>query len=343
VRWFSTKRLVKNKGLPLQRATSVASLEQDQAISEGHNLPIVRPRMALTVGVLAVSTAAVFIRSAEAPGVVIALYRMLFASLVLAPFTLRALKRTPLSLQNAPYTILAGLCLAAHFATWISSLSYTSVTASAALVNTNPLWMALFSWLFLGLAPPLTVLLGAVLAVLGGALISFDGSSIGSQPALGNSLALVGAVAVSAYLLLGRAAQRRGLSLPAYVGSAYAVAALALLPLPLVFDLAYAPYPLLTWIWLILLALVPQLIGHTSFNYAMNHVSPTLVATIILLEPIGAALLALIVFTEVPSLLTAIGAGILLVGVILTARNNRSNSGDTSTKSSPESSPESSL
>jgi drug/metabolite transporter (DMT)-like permease len=110
-----------------------------------------------------------------------------------------------------------------------------------------------------------------------------------------------------------------------------------------VFDLAYAPYPLLTWIWLILLALVPQLIGHTSFNYAMNHVSPTLVATIILLEPIGAALLALIVFTEVPSLLTAIGAGILLVGVILTARNNRSNSGDTSTKSSPESSPESSL
>ncbi|MEM7735284.1 MAG: DMT family transporter [Deinococcota bacterium] len=298
-----------------------ASFEQDQ-----QDTFAIRPRLALTIGVLAVSTAAVFIRLAAAPGVVVALYRMLFASLALAPFTIRGLKRTPLTLQNAPYAILAGLCLAAHFATWISSLSYTSVTASAALVNTNPLWMALFSWLFLGLAPPLTVLLGAVLAVLGGALIGFDGSSIGSQPALGNSLALAGAVAISAYLLLGRSAQRRGLSLQAYVGSAYAVAALALLPLPLVFNLPYAPYPALTWLWLVLLALVPQLIGHTSFNYAMNYVSPTLVATIILLEPIGAALLALIVFTEVPSVLTAIGAGILLVGVILTARNNRSQS-----------------
>lgn len=278
----------------------------------------------LPLGVLAVSTAAIFIRLAEAPGVVVALYRMLLASVLLLPWTLRSLARTPLTFQNAPYTILAGLCLAVHFATWISSLSYTSVTASAALVNTNPLWVALFSWFFLGLAPPLTVLIGAVLAVLGGALIGFDGSGVGSQPALGNALALAGAVSVSAYLLLGRAAQRRGLSVQAYAGSAYAVAALALLPLPLVFDVSYAPYPAATWGWLLLLALVPQMIGHTSFNYAMNHVEPTLVATVILLEPIGAAIMALIIFSEVPSLLTAIGAGVLLVGVVLTVRNTRS-------------------
>lgn len=278
----------------------------------------------LPLGVLAVSTAAIFIRLADAPGVVVALYRMLIASVLLLPWTLRALARTPLTFHNAPYTILAGLCLAAHFATWISSLSYTSVTASAALVNTNPLWVALFSWLFLGLAPPLTVLIGAVLAVLGGALISFDGAGVGSQPALGNALAIAGAVAVSAYLLLGRAAQRRGLSVQAYAGSAYAVAALALLPLPLVFDVPYAPYPVATWGWLLLLALVPQMIGHTSFNYAMNHVEPTLVATVILLEPIGAAIMALIIFAEIPSALTAIGAGVLLIGVVLTVRNTRS-------------------
>ena len=154
----------------------------------------------LPLGVLAVSTAAIFIRLADAPGVVVALYRLLIASLLLLPWTLRSLARTPLTFQNAPYTILAGLCLAVHFATWISSLSYTSVTASAALVNTNPLWVALFSWLFLGLAPPLTVLIGAVLAVLGGALIGFDGSGVGSQPAFGQCISTSrGSVGISLF------------------------------------------------------------------------------------------------------------------------------------------------
>ncbi|MDZ7705894.1 MAG: DMT family transporter [Trueperaceae bacterium] len=277
--------------------------------------------LVLGVGVLAVSFAAIFIRLAEAPGVVVAAYRMLIASLIILPWTVRALRRTPLTRHNLGYTLLAGLFLGAHFATWITSLSFTSVAASVTLVTTNPLWVALFSWLFIGLAPSMSVLAGVLVAVLGGALIGFDSGGVGSNPLLGNLLALTGAICASAYFLLGRAAQRRGLSLQAYVGVAYGVAALVLLPLPLVFGFDYGGYPLATFSWILLLALVPQLIGHTSFNYAVKHLDPTLVATVILLEPIGSSLFALVLFSEVPSLLTIVGAAILLVGVGLTTRH----------------------
>ena len=277
----------------------------------------------LGCGVVAVSLAAIFIRLADAPGVVVAAYRMVIASLVLLPWTIKALKKTPLTKENAGYTLLAGLFLGAHFATWITSLSFTTVAASVVLVTTNPLWVALFSWIFLGLAPSFTVLMGVLIAVLGGALIGFGDLSGGSAPLLGDTLALIGAICASAYLLLGRAAQRRGLSLQAYIGVAYGVAALVLLPLPLFFNFAYTGYSLEAFFWIALLALVPQLIGHTSFNYVVKHLDPTFVATVILLEPVGSSLLALLLFSEVPSLLTVLGGLILLSGVALTTRNSR--------------------
>ncbi len=278
----------------------------------------------LGIGVFAVSLAAIFIRLAEAPGVVVAAYRMLIASLLVLPFTVRALRRTPLTRKNLGYTLLAGVFLGIHFASWISSLSYTTVAASVTLVTTNPLWVALFSWLFLGLAPPFTVLLGVLAAVLGGALIGFGDLGGGSAPLLGDALALLGAIAASAYLLLGRAAQRRGLSLQAYVGVAYSVAALTILPLPFLFGLSYSNYSLETFFWILLLALAPQLVGHTSINYAVKHLDPTIVATTILLEPVGSSLFALILFREVPAGLTLLGAFILLSGVALTVRYSRS-------------------
>jgi len=276
----------------------------------------------LGVGVLAVSFSAIFIRLADAPGVVVATYRMLLASLLLLPWTRRALRRTPLTPETFRYAALAGVFLGLHFATWITSLSYTSVAASTSLVATNPIWVALFSWLFLGLSPPFTVLLGVLTAVLGGALIGFGSGDTGGA-LFGNLLALSGAVSASAYLLLGRAAQRRGLGLQAYVGVAYGVAALVLLPLPLLFAHPYTAYTPETFFWILLLALVPQLVGHTAYNFAMKHLDPTRVATSILLEPVGATLLALLIFSEVPSPLTLLGALVLLVGVGVTTRNAR--------------------
>ncbi len=282
----------------------------------------------LALGVVAVGLAAIFVRLADAPGVVVAAYRMVAASLILFPWTLRALKRTSPTPAALGYTVLAGVFLGAHFATWLTSLSYTSVAASVTLVTTSPLWVALFSWLFLGVAPAFAVILGALTAVLGGALIGFGDLQAGSAPLLGDLLALAGAVTISAYFLLGRAAQARGLSLQAYVGVAYGVAAAVLLPLPLLLGFSYTGYSLTTLFWILLLALVPQLVGHTSFNYALKYLDPTVVATVTLLEPFVSTSLAALFLGEVPGALTLVGAVILLSGVALTTRNARERRAD---------------
>jgi drug/metabolite transporter (DMT)-like permease len=271
----------------------------------------------LTLGLLAVSLAAIFIKFAQAPGLVVAFYRMLIASLVLLPLTLPALKKTPLSKHNAPYTLLAGVFLGIHFATWISSLSYTTIAASVSIVATQPIWVALFGWVFLGLAPSFMLLLGVLISVAGGAMIGFGDFSGGSAPLLGDFLALLGAISSAAYFLLGRSAQKRGLSLNAYVGVAYGIAALVLLPLPLLAGVSYIEYPLSTFLWIAFLALIPQLLGHTSINYAVRFLNPTLVATAMLLEPIGAGLLDFIIFQQIPSTITLLGSLILLFGVAI--------------------------
>ncbi len=277
----------------------------------------------LGVALLAVSMAAIYIRFADAPGVVVALYRMAIASVVMLPITLRGLRRTPLRGRDAYLTLAAGALLALHFAAWITSLSLTSVAASVTLASTSPLWMALLAWFFLGVAPTLGTLAGVLVAVAGAAIIGFGDLSGGSQPLLGDALALLGAVAGAGYLLLGRVVQRRGIGLDAYAGVAYFVSAVILAPLPLLFGYSYLDYPAATFAWILLLALVPQLIGHTGINYAAKHLNPTVVATAMLLEPLGAGLLAMLLFREVPSTMTLLGAAILLAGVYLTLRASR--------------------
>jgi drug/metabolite transporter (DMT)-like permease len=286
--------------------------------------PGARVLLVMAIAVAAVSMAAIFVRLADAPGVVVAFWRMAIACLVLLPWTLRALRRTPLTSANRWSSLAAGVLLGLHFATWISSLSYTTVAASVTLVATIPLWVAVLAWLVLGRAPTLTVLLGVLTAVAGGAVIAFgDVAAPASAPAplLGNGLALLGALSGAGYLLLGRSAQRHGLSLQAYVGVAYAVAALVLLPLPGILGHAYLGYPPTTALWIALLALVPQLIGHTGINYALRHLDPTKVATATLLEPVGAGVLAWWMFTEVPGAATLVGAVLVLLGVLMTIRS----------------------
>ncbi len=275
----------------------------------------------LAVAILAISLAAIFVRLAAAPGVVIALYRMALATLVMVPITLRGLRRTPLRGRALLLTVAAGVLLGVHFATWITSLNVTTVAASVTLVATTPLWVALFAWLFSGRAPTFSVLIGVVLAVGGAAVIGFGDLGGGTSPLVGDALALAGAASAAGYLLLGRTVQRSGVGLDAYAGTAYAVAAVVLAPLPAVFGLSYGAYPAVSFAWIALLALVPQLIGHNGINYAMRHLDPTLVATTTLLEPIGSTLLALAVFAEVPSALTVVGALILLAGVVFTVRS----------------------
>ncbi|MBD1938383.1 DMT family transporter [Microcoleus sp. FACHB-68] len=289
--------------------------------------------LVLIAGILAISTAAIFIRlaiaAAGAGGVgfslVLAASRLALAGLILLP-TWRRIQFNRLDRGALRFAGMAGFFLALHFATWITSLSYTSIAASTALVTTNPVWVAILSWLWFKEKPTAQQAAGIAIAFAGGLCIGFadaGSADAGSNPLWGDFLALLGSVAISLYLLLGREAQRRGLGIGGYVAVAYTVAALVLLPLPPMFGAGYIGYPREVYLYLLLMAIFPQLIGHTSFNWAVVWISPTLVTLAILFEPVGSSLLGYLLFREVPPVPVLGGAAVLLAGVAIAALGAR--------------------
>jgi drug/metabolite transporter (DMT)-like permease len=284
----------------------------------------------LAVGVLAIASSAPIIRaittragvSGPAGAVAIAAARMVLASLLLAPGLLAARRRGE-AMPSARYTLLAGCALALHFATWISSLSFTTMAASTVIVTTNPVWVALVTAVTTRRAPSRKVTQGLLLALVGAMVLAWaDGSRAtaqASRPLLGDLLALVGAWAATAYYLASRAAQSRGAKVSATAPAVYAVAALVLAPIALALGAVPSLLRASVIPWVLLLAALPQLVGHTAFLWAMNHRSPTAVTTVILLEPVGAAALGALAFGERPTGPALLGAGLLLLGVGRTA------------------------
>ena len=300
-----------------------------------------RPRLtlplAILIAILAVSTASIFIRFAqrEAPSLVIAALRLTFASLVLAPVALtryrdelRLLTRAELRLG-----LLSGFFLAIHFATWISSLEYTSVASSVVLVSTGPLWVALLSPIFL--KEPLTkpVLAGMFLALLGGTVIGLSDSCqttnglscpplsefVQGKAFLGNFLALAGAWTVAGYLMIGRKLRAR-MSLVPYIFVVYGFAAVVLLGIMLAARQSPFGYSPMVYIWIFLLALVPQLLGHSTYNWALRYLPAALVSITTLGEPIGSAVLAYFILSEAPTLLTILGGILILAGIYISSK-----------------------
>ncbi len=307
-----------------------------------------RIRLVLAAGVVAISTSAILVRlafqAADTQSIgfsmVLAASRLGLAALAMVVVTgltphpppnaladsdQPSLQRSP-ALATTPkqlYSlgIAAGLCLAIHFASWITSLAYTSVAASTALVTTNPVWVALLSWVWLGERPRRSTILGVGIAVLGGVLIAHTGKTdTASHPWLGNGLALIGAWSVSVYLLLATIAQRRGVSLQHYMLVVYISATIVLCPIPLCLGTGYAGYSWAVYLWIALMAMIPQLIGHTVLNWSVRWLPPTHVTLVILLEPVIASILAYLVFQELPHTLVIVGGAILLLGTVVVIR-----------------------
>jgi drug/metabolite transporter (DMT)-like permease len=290
------------------------------------------PFLVLGVGVVVVSFAAILIRFAQAdgaPSLAIAAVRLAVAAAVLAPLAwLQAggemirLRRRELGL-----CMLSGALLAVHFWAWITSLEHTSVASSTALVTTNPLWVALASAILLRERPGGAAMAGILLTLTGSMLVfAADASHTSgpdSAPMLGNTLALVGAMAASGYLLVGRALRAR-VSLTAYIWLAYSSAAVFLVAAALASGISFALLPGTAWTFMIALALGPQLIGHTTFNWALRRLTATFVAVAILGEPVGSALLAYLFFGEQFSTLQFAGFVLLLSGIFVAARDKKS-------------------
>lgn len=288
------------------------------------------PHLALLLGVIAVSFAAIFIRVSQEEGVpslVIAAGRLIIASLILTPI---ALTRYPQELRQLErrdllFCLLSGAVLAVHFATWISSLEFTSVVASVVLVTTNPLFVALLSLPLLGERVSRPVAIGIVLAFIGGVIVAISGDAgdppTRSAPLLGNALAIMGALAASIYLLIGRRVRGK-LSLIPYIWLVYGTGALVLATVVLLSNLSFFGYSTLGYLGIVAMAIFPQLLGHSSFNYALGHLPAAFVSLVILVEPIGSAILAIIFLGEVPGELVIVGAAFILVGVGVATRRN---------------------
>lgn len=290
------------------------------------------PFVVLGLGVVVVSFAAILIRFAQAESassLAIAAIRLTVAAAVLAPFAWLRAGGEIRRLQRREFRLcmLSGVLLAAHFWAWITSLEHTSVASSTALVTTNPLWVALASAIFLRERPGNAAVTGIVLTLAGSVLVFAADASRepgpGASPLLGNFLALAGAIAASGYLLVGRALRAR-VSLTAYIWLAYSTAAMLLLLAAMATGVTLISLPSAAWMFAIALALGPQLIGHTSFNWALRRLSATFVAVAILGEPVGAAILAWLFFEEGFRSLQLIGFVLLLVGIFVAARDEKS-------------------
>jgi drug/metabolite transporter (DMT)-like permease len=295
----------------------------------------------LIFGILAVSGASIFVRYAqvEASSLVIAAYRLGLATIILAPILyvrhrheLRNLAREDLLLG-----LLSGVFLAIHFATWITSLEFTTVASSVVLVTTAPLWVAILSPVLLKESINRKIAFGLVIATAGTVIVGmsdvcnvteslscpplsdfFEGKAI-----FGDLLALVGAWAAAGYVIIGRNLRSK-LTLIPYIFIAYGTAAVILVGL--MFGSGHQKFGFSSeiYLWLILLAVVPQLLGHSTFNWALGYLPAAFVAIALLGEPIGSTILAYFLLSEVPTLLTLFGAILILAGILIASQNDTS-------------------
>ena len=298
----------------------------------------VYPELVMVMSVLAASTGAIFIRFAqtEVPSLVIAAYRLGLATLILAfPALVRYRKEIRgISRRDIFLVLGSGIFLALHFASWITSLEYTSVASSAVLVSMSPLIVALLSTLLLHEPLSKSAWIGLLVALTGSMVVGFSDYvvfdsgkllffSSGSAPEgnmlLGNLLAFGGAVFVAGYLIIGRSLRKK-MALVPYTFLVFGTAAVCLFFASLIAGHSLGGYPTQSYVWLAALAVIPQILGHASFNWALGYLSATFVSTALLGEPIGSTILAYFLLKEPPGFLEIAGGLLILIGIYLASK-----------------------
>jgi drug/metabolite transporter (DMT)-like permease len=284
----------------------------------------VSPYLVLAAAVACVSFGSILVRLAAAPALAVAFYRVGLASALLAPFAAGAARSAwpRLTRRQGAALLAAGLALALHFATWIASLSYTSVAASVLLVNTTPLFSVALARLALRERARGVVLLATALALVGAALIAYGDWAAGPTPLLGDALALAGALTLSIYHVAGRGL-RDALPLDAYVLGVWSIAALALAGLALAAGTPLGGHDARTLVVFLALAVVPTLGGHGLVNRSLRSLPAPTVGLFLLGEPVGATLLAWLLFGEQPGAWTLGGGGVVMAALALVVLGGR--------------------
>jgi drug/metabolite transporter (DMT)-like permease len=262
--------------------------------------PPVPPALAVVLGVIAVSFAAVFIRMCQAPPLAVAFYRMALAAAVLLPLMTGRRGWRQLSGLSRPLLgriLLAGLFLGLHMGTWVTSLYYTSVASSMILVSTQSIFVVLLSHFAIKERVSRAVMAAAIIALVGSIIIGGGDLQVGRHSLIGDGLALAGGFLVysTAAVLLGIGCLFTGTQMWGFPGE--------------------------TFLWLVLLALIPTHLGHTMFNWALRYIPAYVISISLLGEPIGSTTLAYFIFKETPPALTFVGGALVLAGVYLVIRD----------------------
>jgi len=286
-----------------------------------HEKPIINPYLAVLVGVFAISFSALFVRLSTAPSMAIATYRLLFTFLLLAPFTLLRHRHDLLSLswRDRGLAAASGICLALHFVTWFTSLRYTSIASSVVIVTTQPVFVVIGSWIFFRERIGRLAMLGGALALFGSFIIGASDFQLDLRAFQGDLLALVAAVLVSGYLLIGRR-MRSSVSLPAYTFFTYGSSSIVLIAGSFFSGTPFYPYPATDWLLFFGLALVCTVLGHTLFNWVLRYVQASVVSVSVLGEPLGAIVWASVFLHEYPTLRQTVGACFIFGGLFVFTR-----------------------
>ncbi len=275
-----------------------------------------RPYFVLILAVIGISFGAILAKLAEAPALIIAFYRNFFAALIILPYVLifrnKELKR--LKLKELLICLLSGFFLALHFASWIVSLKMTSVASSSVLVSTQPLFVVLISYLILKEKISRGLIPGFVMAFIGMIVVCWSDISLSSSYFKGDFLALLGALFMSVYLIIG-GSLRKGISLWLYIFLVYGSCALILLFFNLCIGHPLFLYQKFTWMLFLGMALIPSIMGHGLINWSLKYLPASTVSMSILAEPVGATILAALILMEFPVSRQIAGCVLILLGL----------------------------
>ena len=287
--------------------------------------PKINPYTALVVGVISVSASAIFVKLCTSPSGVIAFYRLFFTVLFMLPMVLTKQHITELrqiTKKDWFFSIVAGVLLAFHFILWFESLNYTSVASSTVLVTLQPIFAFIGTYLFFKEKLSGKAILSGLIAVAGSVIISWGDFRISGSALFGDFLSLIGCALVTAYLLFGQNVRKR-LSLITYTFVVYLISALTLLIYTIAAGQSLFPDKSSDWVYFILLALFPNLLGHSLFNWSLKWLSTSTISMAILFEPVGATILAYFLLRENVVWSQLVGGAIVMAGISLFVLDER--------------------
>lgn len=276
------------------------------------------PMIMIVIGVLGISLSAIFVKYSTAPSAVTAAFRLGWTVLLMSPvvWAKREVREELLHVNKRELglSVLSGLFLAIHFVLWFESLQHTSVASSTSIVCTEVIWVALGFCLFLKGTLSKQAVLAIIIAFAGSVVIAYSDSSAGDAHLYGDILALVSAVAVAVYTLLGRIV-RNNVSTSVYTYVVYVSCAAVLLGTCMVQSYPLFGYGMSAVIVGLLLSVFSTILGHSIFSWCLKYFSPAFVSASKLCEPVAASIMAVFLFRELPSVLQIFGGAMIIGGV----------------------------